>query len=105
MSDSVDFVRKVHQIINSSPYVKFENGNYTLTAKVKNSGEFNKLEMYAKSGNELFDVSVKEENKIWKTISIQNIKIKNNEVEIGFIADGKSGAFCLVDDISLILSK
>jgi hypothetical protein len=105
MSDGVDFTRKVHQVISSSPYVTFENGSYTLTAKIKNSGGFNKLEMYAKSGDKHFDVSVIEANENWTTISIENIKVKNNEVEIGFLADGKAGAFCLVDDISLVKSK
>lgn len=57
------------------------------------------------SFNKRFDVIVKEENKTWTTISVENISVKNNEVEIGFLVDGKAGAFCLVDDISLILSK
>lgn len=105
MSDRVDFIRKVHQKIGSSPYVKFGNGNYTLTAKVKKSGKFNKLEMYAKSGEKRFDISIKEGNETWTAIRIGNVKVKNNEVEIGFFADGKAGAFCLVDDVSLILSK
>jgi hypothetical protein len=105
MSDRVDFTRKVHQVISSSPYVTFENATYTLTAKIKNSGSFNKLDMYAKSGDKRFDVSVKEENETWTTVSIENVKVRNNEVEIGFLADGKAGAFCLIDDVSLIKSK
>lgn len=105
MSDKVDFVRNVHQIINSSPYVEFENGMYNLTAKIKNSGNFEKLEMYALSGGKRFEISVKEENAAWKTIRINNIQVKENEVEIGFHADGKARAFCLVDDVSLIKSK
>jgi len=105
MSDRVDFVRQVHQKIDSSPYVKFENGSYMLTAKIENSGGFNKLEMYAKSGEKRFEVSVKDENETWTTISIENVKVKNNEVEIGFLADGKAGAYCLVDDVSLVKSK
>lgn len=105
MSDRVDFTRKVHQKIDSSPYVTFENGNYTLTAKVRNSGDFNQLEMYAISGEKRFDVRVKEENEIWTTISIENVEVKNNEVEIGFLADGKAGVFCLIDDVSLVKSN
>lgn len=105
MSDRVDFIRKVHQKIDSSPYLRFENGNYTLTAKVKNSGEFNQLEMYAKSGDKRFDVSPEDGNETWTTISIENVVVKNNEVEIGFLADGQAGAYCLVDDVSLVKSK
>lgn len=102
MSDRVDFTRKVHQKISSSPYVKFENDTYTLTAKVKNSGSFDNLEMYAKSGDERYQASIKEENETWSTIVVEGIKVKGNEVEIGFLAEGKAGAFCLVDDVSLV---
>lgn len=105
MSDRVDFIRKVSQKITSSPYVTFENDSYTLTAKINNSGGFNKLEMYAKTGDKRFDVSVKEENETWTTISIEKIKVKNNAIEIGFLADGKANAYCLVDDVSLVKSK
>lgn len=105
MSDKGDFTRKVHQVISSSPYVKFENTTYTLTAKVKNSGNFNKLEMYAKSGNKRFQALVAEENETWVTFSLEGIDVTGNEVEIGFFADGKAGAFCLVDDVALIKSK
>lgn len=105
MSDRVDFIRRVSQKITSYPKVTLENGTYILTAKIKNSKGFNKLEMYAKSGDKCFDVKVNEENETWTTISIKNVKVKNYEVEIGFLADGKAGAFCLVDDVSLILNR
>lgn len=105
MSDRVDFTRKVHQKIASSPYVKFENGTYTLTGKVKNSNNFKKLEMYALSGKKRFVTTIDKENQSWITVSIEGIKVKNNEVEIGFLADGKAGTFCLVDDVSLLKSK
>ena len=44
MSDKVNFKRKVFQLITSTPFVKLENGNYTLTARVKNNSGFGKLE-------------------------------------------------------------
>lgn len=102
MSDRVDFIRKVSQKISSSPYVTFENGIYTLTAKIKNSKGFKKLEMYAVSDKNRYDARIKEENETWTSISVENVKVKNNEVEIGFLADGQAGSFCFVDDISLI---
>ncbi len=105
MSDRVDFVRKVSQKITSSPYVTFPNASYTLTAKIKNSGGFNKLEMYAESGGKRYSVRVKEENETWTSIGIEKLKVKNNAVEIGFFADGQAGAFCLVDDVSLVKDR
>ncbi|KAF2333718.1 family 43 glycosylhydrolase [Flavobacterium daemonense] len=104
ISDKVDFKRKVSQIISSSPYVKLEDGLYTLTAKIKNSAGFNALEMYALSNNKKFQFAIKEENEEWKTITVNNIAIKGGKAEIGFIANGKAKSFCLVDDVSLVRS-
>ncbi|MBD0822849.1 family 43 glycosylhydrolase [Aestuariibaculum marinum] len=105
MSDSVNFIRKVHQTITSSPYVTFENDTYNLKAKIKNSDGFKYLKMYAKSGAKHLEVVVTDKNETWTTISIKNIEVTNNEVEVGFLADGKAGAYCLVDDVSLVKSN
>ncbi len=102
LSDKVNFKREVSQKIASSPFVKLENGNYTLTAKVKNSSNFAKLEMYATSNGKTIKYNIVEENAQWKTIQIENIKIVNETVEIGFLADGSAKAFCYIDDISLL---
>lgn len=102
MSDTVDFERQVYQRITSSPYVTFENGDYTLTARVRNSDGFSKLGMYAKSGGETFQVGINGENEEWETITIGRIEVSGNEVEIGFLAAGEANAFCRVDDVSLV---
>ena len=102
LSDKVDFQREVSQTIMSSPFVKLENGNYVLTAKIKNSGHFVQLEMYATSNDKTLKYAVTEENHSWITIRIEDIKIENGKVEIGFLADGTANAFCYVDDVSLV---
>lgn len=102
LSDKVDFQREVSQTIMSSPFVKLESGNYVLTAKIKNSGHFVQLEMYATSNDKTLKYAVSEENSSWITIRIEDIKIENGKVEIGFLADGAANAFCLVDDVSLV---
>lgn len=102
ISDKVSFTRKISQKISSSPYVKLEDGRYTMTAKVKNSRGFANLRMYALSDKKTFQYSVKEENKSWKEIIIPNIIIKSGIVEIGFLAKGSPKAFCLVDDVTFI---
>ena len=102
ISDKVNFKREVSQTIVSSPFVKLENGKYTLTAKVKNSGNFAQLEMYVTSNGKTLKYHVTEENSTWKTIQIEGILIKNDKIEIGFLADGSAKAFCYIDDISLL---
>jgi hypothetical protein len=102
LSDKVDFQREVSQTIMSSPFVKLESGNYILTAKVKNSGKFSQLEMYAKSNGKTFKFSIEGEDSTWKTIKIEDIKIENGKIDIGFIANGSANAFCYIDDVSLV---
>lgn len=101
ISDKVNFKREVFQTITSSPFVKLKKGNYTLTAKIKNSSNFVKLEMYATSDGKTLKYAVSKENTAWKTIKIENIMIENEMIVIGFLADGSANAFCYVDDISL----
>ena len=102
MSDSADFSRQVYQVIASSPYAKFEDGEYTMTAKVLNSDGFRKLEMYAKSGGKEFSTPIKGANSKWTTIKLEGIRVSGNKVEVGFLAEGKGGSFCRVDDVSFV---
>lgn len=102
ISDKVNFKRKISQTISSSPYVKLEDGIYTLTAKVKNSNGFSNLEMYAISDGNQFKYNIKEENAAWQTIHITNVVVKAGKVEIGFLAEGTANASCQVDDVSLV---
>jgi len=101
ISDNVKFSRNVFQTINSSPFVKLQNGKYSLTAKVKNSKGFTHLEMYARSGDKTFTYKIVDEHPGWQTIRIENITIKNEKVEIGFKTKGEAHSFCFVDDVTL----
>jgi hypothetical protein len=105
ITDRINFKRKISQTMTSSPYVKLEDGYYTMTATVKNSSGFVKLEMYATSNGKSRVYGIKEENTAWKTISIERIIVKGGKVEIGFEADGAANAFCYVDDVSLVKTK
>ncbi len=102
IADDIEFKRNVFQIIESSPYVKLKDGSYKLTAKIKHNGKFNKLEMYSESsGNrEAMKVDVPEDE--WITIEIDDVKVSNEKVEIGFVAEGEGGASCQVDDVSFV---
>ena len=105
LSDKVNFKRKVFQSIASSPYVKLKDGLYTMTAKLRNSNGFAKLEMYVESDSKILKYGITQENTSWQTIRITNIPVKAGKVEIGFLAEGAANAFCYVDDISLVKVK
>jgi hypothetical protein len=102
INDKVSFKRKISQTITSSAYVELEDGSYTLTAKVKNTKGFTNLEMYALSNGKRLTYNIKEENQSWKKITINNISVKREKIEIGFLADGTANASCQVDDVSLV---
>ncbi|WP_241739110.1 family 43 glycosylhydrolase [Pontibacter beigongshangensis] len=105
ISDKVDFERNVAQVISSSPYVELKDGSYTLKATIRNSNDFKRLEMYAESGGKRLAQKVKKENPQWHTVELKQIPVKNGKVEIGFRAEGKAGATCQIDDVSLVLEK
>lgn len=102
ISDSINFSRKVYQTIESTPFVKLPDGRYTLKAKVKSTGEFELLEMYAESSGHRKSVKIPASNGTWSTIEIKNVRIKAGKAEIGFRAKGYDGAQCLIDDVSLV---
>jgi hypothetical protein len=102
ISDKIRFSRRVTQTITSTPYVKLEDGNYTLTAKVKNSSGFAKLEVYAVSNSKIRSRRIRGENAAWATITIERVPVRGGKVEIGFVAEGSANAFCYVDDVIFV---
>lgn len=101
ISDKVPFERRVSQVIESDAFVELPDGKYTLTAKVKCSAGFEKLDMFAASAGEVFSVGLSEGASEWKPVTLSGIKVKEGRVEIGFHAVGVAGASCQVDDIEL----
>jgi hypothetical protein len=102
ISDKASFKRNISQLIQSSPYVKLEDGYYTLSAMIKNSDGFEKLEMYAESNGKTSRYTIKKENTSWTSIRIERAHVKGGRVQIGFLAEGSANAFCFVDDVGLV---
>ncbi|RNL52602.1 family 43 glycosylhydrolase [Pedobacter jejuensis] len=102
ISDKINFKRKISQIIASTKYVQLADGIYNLSAKVKNDGNFNNLEMFALSGGKKFTHHLEKANENWKHVVLKGIKISDGKIEIGFLAEGKPNAICLIDDVSLV---
>jgi hypothetical protein len=85
--------------------VKLPDGFYTLTASIKNTGCFSKLEMYAASAGKRIANKVKRATPQWTTLTLKRVPVRNGKIEVGFRADGSAGASCQVDDISLVREK
>lgn len=100
IGSSLAYDVKVSQKLSSSPYVALENGVYQMTAKVKNSGKFDNLQMYAESGDRIFATSFVSANPVWTTVKVDNVVVTDNMVEIGFLAAGAANSECRIDDIT-----
>jgi len=102
ITDKTSFHRRVSQTIRSTSFVKLPDGNYLLTAMIRNSGLFDTMMMYAKSKGRTFRYTITGENNEWKKISLSHIKVRKGKVEIGFDAAGDAGSVWLVDDVELV---
>jgi hypothetical protein len=91
----------VTQTITSSPYVALPDGEYTLRAKVRCNGSFKRLEMWAESDGRKSSRSLRKVSDAWTEVVLEHIPVRDGRVVIGIDADGKAGARCLVDDVSL----
>jgi hypothetical protein len=104
ISERINFKRRISQTIASTPYVELGDGLYSLTARVRNSDGFAKLEMYAESAGRKQVFPITKSQDTWAEIRIDKIRVRGGKVEIGFDAEGKANAFCYVDDVSLVKS-
>lgn len=105
LGDSTDFDCKVSQQIVTADDANLPDGTYTLKAKVKNTGTFDELSMYAKSGSLTKKVMVNEAHTNYTEITLPDVVVAENKAEIGFIAKGKANASVLIDDVSFVLSE
>lgn len=108
LGDTVEFDCKISQVIqqntDTADAVQLPDGIYDLTAKIKNSGEFYELSMYAESGDNVEYVAIAQENTQFSEVTLQNITVSGNRAEIGFIARGAANAFAHIDDVTLVRS-
>lgn len=109
LGDSTDFDCKVSQVITqdtaTADAVALPDGTYNLTAKVKNSGTFDELSMYAKSGSLAKKALINQAHTAYTEVKLEDVTVTGGKAEIGFIAKGKANASALVDDVTLVRSK
>lgn len=102
LTDTVAFDCSVSQVIQSSPYVELPDGVYTLSARVKNGGDFDNLEIYAKSNGLKAGAGIKESNSDWTTVTLADVNVTGGKAEIGIAAKGAANAYCYVDDMMFV---
>ena len=103
ITDNRSFKRRVSQVIESTPFVTLPDGQYTLAAKVKVSGSFSQLNMFADTnGTTKVTKIAPVTTDSWQTIRLENIEVKDHRIVIGFEVAGSADARCLIDDVSFI---
>ncbi len=109
LGDSVDFDCKVSQVITqntaTADAVALPDGTYDLTAKIKNSGTFSELSMYAKSGSLTKKAMIAKAHSAYTQVTLKDVTVTGGRAEIGFIAKGQKNASALVDDVTFVRSS
>lgn len=108
LGDTAEFDCKVSQVIAqdaaTADAVALPDGTYSLTAKVKNSGPFEELSMYAKSGSLTKKAFITQAHAAYTEVMLRDVAVSGGKAEIGFIAKGNAKASALVDDVALVRS-
>lgn len=101
INDSLAFARTVTQTLASTHEVPVPEGEYELCCKTRNTGGFTNLEMFAESGGRRFSVSLPGPGDAWTEVRLP-VVIDGISVCYGFAASGDPGAWCVIDDVSLV---
>ena len=101
-SDKVPLERKVTQQIASTKYVRLPDGLYTMTAMVKHTPGFDDITMFAESGGKTFSASINNNHTQWMPLRLENVRVRNGKVTIGFHVSGAADAACQIDDVTLV---
>jgi len=104
LGDSTDFSCGVSQTIQSNQYVALPDGTYDMSAKIKNGGNFQKLQMYAESGDVSMNIDIPQNQSEWTDVTMKNVTVSGGKVTVGFKADGEANAWCNIDDVTFVKS-
>lgn len=108
ISDKVDFSRKVSQVITATDKVPLIRGSYTLRAKIRldEGAQDGQIQMYAKSEGQSFirlvQFDKKKTSNHWRSLTLDNVLVTGEKVEIGFVAKAKGNSHIFIDDVSFV---
>ena len=82
------------------------DGKYTLSCWTQGNGLASKYQLFVKQNGVEMTTDIKDDgwNRLHQT-SIKNIEVKNGEVEIGFILNGRPDTWGSIDDIEFYVQK
>ena len=82
------------------------DGKYTLSCWTQGNGLASKYQLFVKQNGVEMTTDIKDDGwNRWHQNSIKNIEVKNGEVEIGFILNGRPDTWGSIDDIEFYVQK
>lgn len=82
------------------------DGKYTLSCWTQGNGLGSKYQLFVKQNGVEMTTDIKDDGwNRWHQTSIKNIEVKNGEVEIGFILNGRPDTWGSIDDIEFYVQK
>lgn len=82
------------------------DGKYTLSCWTQGNGLVSKYQLFVKQNGVEMTTDIKDDGwNRWHQTSIKNIEVKNGEVEIGFILNGRPDTWGSIDDIEFYVQK
>lgn len=82
------------------------DGKYTLSCWTQGNGLASKYQLFVKQNGVEMTTDIKDDGwNRWHQTSIKNIEVKNGEVEIGFILNGRPDTWGSIDDIEFYAQK
>lgn len=94
LGDSTDFSCGVSQTIQSNQYVALPDGTYDMSAKIKNGGNFQKLQMYAESGDVSMNIDIPQNQSEWTDVTMKNVTVSGRKSNGWF--QGRRRSKCMV---------
>lgn len=82
------------------------DGKYTLSCWTQGNGLASKYQLFVKQNGVEMTTDIKDDGwNRWHQTAIKNIEVKNGEVEIGFILNGRPDTWGSIDDIEFYVQK
>lgn len=82
------------------------DGKYTLSCWTQGNGLASKYQLFVKQNGVEMTTDIRDDGwNRWHQTSIKNIEVKNGEVEIGFILNGRPDTWGSIDDIEFYVQK
>ena len=98
------YLSTAYQVSTYQIKTALANGNYTLTAWVRNGGGQKACQLYAKNFGSVEKNLALPVTSTWTQIQIVGIQVSNGQCEIGLWSDANAGNYCSLDNVELVLT-